>query len=426
MRRSYKLAFFGLSSLAIAVAACSGKTTTPASGTPLPCNVDAILEKNCRSCHSNPPKFGAPHPELTWEDMQAPSKSDPNTPVYKQVAKRIHDDVKPMPQAPNPRLSALDTSVLDDWIAQGAPARAANDSCTPVGNDAGTDGGDPNACTPDTKLAPTTAWNMPQNANDEYVCYGFDVTSTEKRQVIQMTPRVQNDKIVHHMLLFQSDAATSFDGTPKPCGAFGQLNWKMMYGWAPGGGALTLPPEAGFPQAPGTPTHYIVQVHYNNVNHLTGQTDTSGFDLCTTNKLRPNDADVFAFGSMNFTIPANSTKTLTCQHTVNSLLSGAHVIAALPHMHKIGTSISTTIPASSVDLGSVKNFSFDAQQWVKVDHVLTPGEVVETKCTWNNTTGAPVKFGENTENEMCFSFTMYYPKKNLAAWAQPAVASICN
>jgi hypothetical protein len=408
-----------------AIVACSGKAATPnPTSTPLPCRVDAVLEQSCRSCHTNPPKFGAPMPLLTFEDLHAAAPSDPNKRVYELVGQRIHDDAKPMPQAPNPRLSALATTTLDDWIAQGAPARADGESCTPTTGDGGTDSGDPNACTPDTSLKPTTAWTMPQNATDEYVCYGFDYTPAMKRQVIRMTPRVQNDKIVHHMLLFQSDSATSFDGTPKPCSAFGQLTWKLMYGWAPGGGALTLPPEAGFP-AEGT-THYVVQVHYNNVQKLTGETDTSGFDLCTTDKLRPNDADVFAFGSFGFSIPVNATKTLTCNHTVTSLLDGAHVIAALPHMHKIGKNISTTIPASQTDLGTVKNFSFDAQAWVPVDHVLKAGEVVETKCTWVNDTGAPVKFGENTADEMCFSFTMYYPKKKLVSWAQPATASSCN
>lgn len=423
MALSHKLAFASAAVLAL-VAACSGKTVSTNTAALLPCKVDTVIDQGCRSCHSNPPKFGAPMPLVSQDDLMAPSHSDPNTPVYKLVGTRIHDDTKPMPQAPNQRLSALDTSTLDDWVAAGAPARAASDSCTPTTSDAGIDAPTPLDCTADTKLAPTVAWSMPQNANDEYVCYGFDYTPTEKRQVVQMTPRVQNDKIVHHMLLFQSDGPSGFDGSPKPCSAFGNSSWKLMYGWAPGGGALTMPPEAGFP-ATGT-THYVVQVHYNNVNQLGGQTDTSGFDLCTTTKLRPNDADVFAFGSLNFSIPPNAQKTITCQHKVTSLLDGAHLIAALPHMHKIGTAISTTIPASSTDLGTVINFSFDAQAWKPIDHVLKSGEVVQTQCTYNNTTGFPVKFGENTENEMCFSFTMYYPKKPLASWGQPAFASACT
>ena len=425
MRR--KLFALGLVCFALIVVACSGKTATTAPGTPLPCAVDAVLAKNCRSCHAAEPLFGAPMALTSYENVHALA-TDGKTPIYQRIAARIHDDAKPMPQPPNARLSADDAATLDAWIAAGAPAKDASDtSCTPVGTDAGADAGDPNACTPDTHLQAQVAWDMPVNQNDQYTCYAFDYTPTGKRQAIRITPRIDNSKIVHHMLLFQATGATKYTGTPSPCGAFGQLDWKMMYGWAPGGSAMTLPPEAGFPQE-GT-MHYIVQVHYNNINHLAGQKDTSGFDLCTTDVLRPNDADVFAFGANSFTIPAHGALDLTCTHQVSSLLNGAHVIAALPHMHKLGTSISTTVTpklaTTALDLGTAKNFSFDAQAWVPADHVLVTGDTVNTRCVWQNPGDLPVKQGENTEDEMCYSFTMYYPKKNLVSFLQPSVASVC-
>ncbi len=39
-----------------------------------------------------------------------------------------------------------------------------------------------------------------------------------------------------------------------------------------------------------------------------------------------------------------------------------------------------------------------------------------------------VKFGETTVEEMCYSFTMYYPKVQQAlwSWALPAVTSTCQ
>jgi cytochrome c551/c552 len=428
MRRTI-FAFASLSiTLTVALAACSGKSSTPAAtGTPLPCAVDAILEKSCRSCHAAQPLYGAPMAVSTYEDVQALS-ADGKTPIYQRIGARIHDDKAPMPQPPNPRLSADDTSVVDAWVAAGGPAKGPSDAaCTPVGIDAGGDAADPNACIPDTHLQAQAAFDMPVATNDSYECYAFDYTPTEKRQAIRITPRVDNSKIVHHMLLFQASGPTKYTGTPQSCPAFGQLDWKMMYGWAPGGSAMTLPPEAGFPQE-GT-MHYVVQIHYNNVNHLTGQKDTSGFDLCTTNVLRPNDADVFAFGAPSFTIPAHGSLDLTCTHQVNGLLNGAHAIAALPHMHKLGTSISTTVTpklsTTDVDLGTAKNFSFDAQAWVPVDHLLVTGDTVKTRCVWQNPTNVNVKQGENTEDEMCFSFTMYYPKKNLASFLQPTIASVC-
>jgi hypothetical protein len=39
-----------------------------------------------------------------------------------------------------------------------------------------------------------------------------------------------------------------------------------------------------------------------------------------------------------------------------------------------------------------------------------------------------VKFGENTEDEMCFTFTMYYPAITTAGWSWmlPALGSKCS
>ena len=45
----------------------------------------------------------------------------------------------------------------------------------------------------------------------------------------------------------------------------------------------------------------MVQVHYANPTHAPGHLDASGFDVCTTAQLRPNDAGIMAFGTMSFT-----------------------------------------------------------------------------------------------------------------------------
>ncbi|MBN9163051.1 MAG: hypothetical protein J0I07_18950, partial [Myxococcales bacterium] len=49
-------------------------------------------------------------------------------------------------------------------------------------------------------------------------------------------------------------------------------------------------------------------------------------------------------------------------------------------------------------------------------------DVIRTKCSWTNNTGEPVRFGEKTADEMCYSFTMYYPriKSSIWSWAAPA------
>ncbi len=449
--RKPQLFFFAI------LAACSGTTSTVAPGggggdstdgggvatdggvgdggrpvgpSGLPCDVDKVLTANCQSCHAASPIYGAPMPLVTWADLQAPAKSDPTKKVYTLAGTRIHDDAKPMPQPPNPRLSAADTATLDAWVALGAP-RSDTGCATPPPPPPPSDGGIvPTSCTPDEHMRPTAAWSMPQGTNDQYTCYLFDVPRTTKRHVVALAPVIGNPKIVHHLLLFQ--ATTGVGGVttaPGPCSSGGGSGWRIVYGWAPGGKPMELPPEAGFPEDPGT-THYVVQVHYNNVNHLSGETDTSGFDLCTTDQLRANDADVIAFGTTNINIPPHGTLDTTCSVDVQASFNGAHVFAASPHMHKLGTKQVTTLTPKAGgapgDLGKKDPFDFQSQYWVPVNQVLHTGDTIRTQCVWKNTTDTAVTFGENTENEMCFSFTMYYPRVALPSWAAPAYASTCK
>jgi cytochrome c551/c552 len=421
----------------LALMACSSPRATATGGNPdgggttqyLPCDVDSVLARNCRSCHSNPPQFAAPMPLVTYADLRAIAPADPDTtgtnvPVYQAVEQRINDNAAPMPQPPNPRLNAADTATLDNWVDAGAPPGTA--ACAPV--DAGTDSSVALECTPDEILSPPTPWAMPQDTDDVYVCYGVQLNLTSTRQVIGMEPRVDNHSIVHHMLLYQADTPQS--PTPTACSLGGATDWRIVYGWAPGGQPFNMPPTVGFDED--STTNYVVQVHYNNINHLAGQTDTSGFDLCSTTQLRPNVADVMAFGTTNFTIPANAKLDITCSLQVTLPLGPLHMFSAFPHMHQLGTLIETTqLPGGQpppVGMGAQLNWNFQNQLWFPIDTIVNEGDTINTRCAWNNTTSSPVSFGPYTEDEMCFSFTMYYPKITSPQWEWgiPAYLSTCS
>jgi hypothetical protein len=393
----------------------------------LPCAVDGVFARNCRTCHSSPPGFGAPMPLVTYADLHAPAKSDPSNAVYQLVGVRIHDDAHPMPQPPNPRLSASDTGTLDAWIAASAPAGAA---CSASPDDAGTDdAGSGLSCSPDLHILPASKYALPSGVGDQYVCYGFDASPSTKRHLIAFAPRIDDHSVVHHVSLLESDTAVS--STPAPCDmGSASTTWRPVYGWAPGVGTFELPPEAGFPED--ATTHFVVQVHYSNPTNLQNQVDGTGFDVCTTATLRPNDADIMAFGTTSFTIPPLSVYTRTCTVQVPYYGQTTHLFAALPHMHLLGASISSSaLPADggpSVDLGTVSHWSFGSQAWLPVADVLNPYDTVTTTCSWDNTTSSSVSFGENTTNEMCFSFVMYYPAITSSAWnwSYPAVYSTCQ
>jgi hypothetical protein len=396
-----------------------GGTGVAASG-PLPCDVGAVLTRSCVSCHSDPPQFGAPMPLVTWTQAHAEASL---------IHARIHDDQRPMPPPPNARLDAASAATLDAWIAGGAPAGGdATCGASPApgrGDDGGASLGDGAApatdCVPDLHVAPASPYTM--LTPETYVCYGFDAPS-DTRQVIAIRPRIDDTRIVHHVLLLKSPVATS--GVPIDCNPGPSLGEAMLYAWAPGGPPLVLPPEAGFPED-GT-THYVVQIHYNNAANAPNPTDASGFDLCTTTALRPYDADVVAFGTEAIALPPRAKTTLTSCFTAPAAMDGRHVFAAFPHMHKLGASITTgLVPdgGAPLDMGTDATWDFSNQPWLPIDATIHTGDVVRTQCTWNNTGDTLVTFGQGTADEMCYSFTAYYPVATPSlGWSAPATGSV--
>ncbi|MGO8998468.1 MAG: hypothetical protein ACLQVI_34545 [Polyangiaceae bacterium] len=420
----------------------AGDDATVGVGTPLPCDVNAVVVEHCQGCHSNPPQNGAPMPLVSWEDFQAKTPADSLGPqpitgtyVYQTAQFRISDANAIMPQPPNPPLDAADLATMNAWLGAGAPktdgAVCADDAGVTV----------PDAATPtvacnsnNVTISPGSAWTMPQNEENVYVCYTATVPvfgDGGTNHVMAITPNIVNHKIVHHVLLFQADPAdTSVTTTPQPCNAGGSLTWRIVYGWAPGGGPMQTPPNVGFPYD--ATTQWIVQVHYNNAAGYSGETDTSGFSFCSTDQPVQYDSDVVAFGTQNINIPAYSTLDQTCKITVPSLFAGIHLFAAFPHMHQIGTAIQSeqAIAGGSSLVGMAQNvpWNFNSQIWFPINATLNEGDVVSTRCAWQNDTSSAVTFGQDTENEMCYSFTAYYPKITTAAWswALPAIGSSCG
>jgi hypothetical protein len=398
----------------------------------LPCDVDSVLGASCRNCHGSTPAYGAPMSLVTYEDLMAPSPTDKSTPVYKKVLSRVQSEKSPMPPSPAAPLDAGAISTLEAWVNAGAPTGPAcggggSGGGGSDGGDTGTGSGEPELpCTPDTLVRAPAPYTLSADSDNEYVCFGFTVDLAKKRHVIGLAPHVDNKAVVHHILLFQTNQAVS--PTPKPCSAFGSASWRLISGWAPGGQPLVVPAEAGFPEEQGK-THWVAQIHYHNGKQLPGLQDQSGYDLCTTEDLRPNDADVMAPGSINFTIDPFSKLSLTCDHKFTEAKS-IHVFGASPHMHTLGTAMSTVKISGNVmqTVHDQPSFDFQSQLNYPVSVDVGYGDTLRTRCVWQNTTPNTVHFGENTEDEMCFDFLAYYPKikSPLFSWMTPSLVASCK
>lgn len=433
-----KALFFGLLALSY-TAGCGGSTKNdvgPSKSGPidldggnagaasgLPCDVEKVLAQHCQKCHSAPPQYGAPMPLVTWDNLNARAVSDETKKVYELIPAKVNDDARPMPPPPNERLSGADRKILSDFAAAGAPRGPAScESYTPPGVSPTV------ACTPDLTLAPSEPWEMPENTTDEYVCWGVDLTRATPTHITGFAPKIDNTKIVHHVVMYE--ASSSYSSKPTPCSSGSALSWRMVLGWAPGAKGLELPPEAGFPIATTGATHYVVQMHYSNLTREKGHKDASKIELCTSPP-RKFEADVMAFGTQNFKIPAapppGGEYKLECTLNIPAQFAGLHLFTAMPHMHKLGSSMKTELLPSAggapIDLGTMNTFDFNLQTWLPINNAVTVGgDKIVTTCGWKNNTGMEVSFGEKTSDEMCYSFTMYYPRiqSPLWSWAAPS------
>jgi hypothetical protein len=102
--------------------ACDPPVASDGGATELPSEVDAILERRCRPCHSDPTRMFAPMPLVTWEHVHAPRPApNDDEAVFEAVAQRIHDERFPMPPVTFPQLDDDELATLDEWLSDCAP-----------------------------------------------------------------------------------------------------------------------------------------------------------------------------------------------------------------------------------------------------------------------------------------------------------------
>jgi hypothetical protein len=407
-------------------------------GSDIPCGVWELLADRCHVCHEKGPGPAF----LTHADVTGPTTGyKPGMPRYEAMIERMKDGS--MPQG-GPPSTAEEIQVIQDWIDAGLPKRSPSESCG-TGGGGGAGGG--LSCQPDVTLAPATEYEVPALAVDTYICHGFELPAdADPRQIVGIDLALDNAQVVHHVLLFASD--TPEPASFEPCGAL-KGGWKMLYAWAPGAGAFNLPPEAGFPIDPGAPAHYVLQYHYNNPTLVTGLKDQTGVNLCTTKELRPNAADIMAFGAAQQIKPIEYDTEATIECTFNVLAQAdpyvpVTVFQSWPHMHKLGKKLFGEVQHPSgapSELANVTGFDFNLQLTYPVKVEIDVGDKVVTRCTWrNDATSNPecatdpskctVTVGEGTGDEMCFNFVTYYPridpKQGNFNWATPSVLAKCS
>ena len=120
------------------------------------------------------------------------------------------------------------------------------------------------------------------------------------------------------------------------------------------------------------------------------------------------EAQSINFANLNFSIPANSRKTITTNFTFNKEVT---VITLTSHFHKLGEKFQIKI------LGGTRNgeLVYENTDWehplvinLAKPIILKAGEGLTSVVTYNNTTNRTVNFGLTSEDEMNIIFGYYY------------------
>jgi mono/diheme cytochrome c family protein len=392
--------------------ACSSSPSTP-----LPADVQAVIQENCATCHADSPSFGAPMALTSWEAMHATARTRPELSVYELVSLRIHDEDDPMPA--RGLLPAAELAVLDTWIAAGAPPGTGGPYVPPTPVEVGPEH---LPCTPSHEFLAHAPGDMDtpfplEVGGNLTMCFAFPSPFSETTLGTAFAPIIDDARVLHHWIIFGSSSLPEGVevGDAFECAAGGLTTGsQFLQGWAPGGTNSVLGDDLGR-LLPGPDGFVILQVHYWNVAGYDDVGDRSGVALCTTEEPREHEIATATLGSLNIAIGPRERDHEVVGTCTPAIDAPVMIVGSGPHMHTRGTSFRTEVlreDGSIEMLVDVPHWDFNSQtSYAPAGGALEirPGDRLRTTCTYDNTTDDRVSFGERTEDEMCFNFVSAYP-----------------
>jgi hypothetical protein len=381
------------------------------------CVVATVLQQRCVSCHDGKMTAGSPMGLQTYADLQASAKSNPSLKVFQAVEQRIHDTARPMP--PSGTLPASELSAIDQWVSGGAvdcgfpkmagqpppgmldPPPADAEECFELHAH--------NAQTP----GDTTKFDV--RAGEFYHNFVFKAPYDRVVTALSFDPLIDNAAVLHHWLLFQVvTGSVGADGSHADDPVGTHPNSVLIAGWAPGGQANRAPPDVSF-SLPPPGGQFELEFHYFNSTGATAP-DSSGVRVCITSKPVPNLATITWLGTEDILIlpGTKSTASGTCTPK-NPGKQDIHILSSSPHMHKLGTHMTTIVNRADGGHETLHDapFAFSDQRMYVEPMVIHPGDTLSTTCTYENASSL-VLYGSSTTDEMCYNFVAAYPANALS------------
>jgi mono/diheme cytochrome c family protein len=430
---------FAALAIALALLGCTEPPTTPPRELTYYQDVKPILDAHCVGCHTEGGL--GPFPLDSYEAVSDVAEMIPEMIESRQMP--------PFLAAPAVRPLAYDTSLSDEqialvsrWVREGARMGDATAEAPPIELPRRTlDRADRTLEMPQ----PYTPTRLP----DEYRCFVLDWTETEPTYITGVEFAPGNLAIAHHAVIYLVDAenTAAIDAANGADGAMGYSCFggaspdnapafptKLVASWVPGMGASPYPAGTGVLVRPGA--RVVLQMHYSILSDG-AQPDLSSVRFRLADRVEHNAGNLpwldlnWPATPESMTIPAGEaevTHEYVGDPTQSPLLAefasgadaseGLILYSVLPHMHKLGSSMSLQVERADgriEPLVEISRWDFNWQSdFVFAEPVtVMPGDQIRIRCTWDNSAAnqpiiggvrrepQDVTWGEGTYDEMC-------------------------
>jgi hypothetical protein len=344
----------------------------------------------------------------------------------------------PHPIVDDLRLSDEEKALLRAWADAGAPegdpalaAPVPNPPTTTLAN-------------PDQRLEMKASVTI-DGVSDEFLCFVLDPELEEDRflSAIQIDPG--NDKIVHHVLVFVDENASSLeladeDGVFECSG--GGAQGALVGAWAPGVLPSFMPEDAGMPVPAGA--RLVMNVHYHPTGLGPEVDDSTALDLRWHDERPPLVAQLALVGNgqgellpgpndrgePEFFIPAGAkghTEEIVVE--IPEDIPGVRIWQVGSHMHYVGVDMLIGLrrkgSSTTECLMQTPHYDFNWQRGYVYDAPLDDlplargGDEIYLRCTYDNTLDnknlvralkeqgldepVDIYLGEETLDEMCLA-----------------------
>ncbi len=400
-------------------------------------DIEPIVREACQFCHQDPPRFSAPMPLVTFDDLHAFNAG--GVPYYEAAAFRIQAPAGRMPPAThNRQLTPEEIQLITQWAESGAPEGeppatprdgGVRDAGPPDSGpgvpwaNGGT--GSPPIEDPDIRWIDTwahargdlTAPYQPDLGDTIYRCWSFYVETAPEADVefvTWMEPILDNLSNMHHLMIFIDDSGLDarretvgpFECEGFPYEADGVTYAEYIDGWFPGRGLTPFPDGIGIPLRTGY--RLILQGHYDRIEAPIQ--DMSGIRLLVDRRPMTASATLWSGVIWPDQLIGDSMRSGEC-----TLDRQTTIYRAFPHMHTYGRRIVADVRRAGTNnwqvLAEIPAWNFEDQPILDVPEalqVINPGDTIRTRCWWDTGT-TPVRQGEGSFDEMCFTTFFAYP-----------------